>query len=71
VLFASDLPRTRNMKVMRRLIRNALLGLPEGDTTALLDPEAVRALRELRPTLMAAGLTASSGFRSINKGDMT
>ena len=48
ILFVTDLPRTRNMKVMRRLIRNALLGLPEGDTTALLNPDAVQELRGMQ-----------------------
>ena len=43
VLFVAALPKTRNAKVMRRLIRAAHLGLPLGDTTALENPAAVAA----------------------------
>ena len=45
ILFVSDLPRTRNMKVMRRVIRAAITGEPAGDLTALVNPEAVEELR--------------------------
>jgi acetyl-CoA synthetase len=41
VILVLDLPRTRNAKIMRRLIRAAYLGLPPGDTTALENPVAV------------------------------
>jgi acetyl-CoA synthetase len=41
VRFVSDLPKTRNAKVMRRMIRAAYLGLDYGDTSALLNPEAL------------------------------
>ncbi len=41
VLFVSDLPKTRNAKVMRRMIRSAYLGQPLGDTSSLVNPEAV------------------------------
>ncbi|MBA3413792.1 MAG: AMP-binding protein, partial [Chloroflexia bacterium] len=41
VVFVPDLPRTRNAKIMRRVIRAAYLGLPPGDTTALENPAAV------------------------------
>ena len=41
VLFVSDLPKTRNAKVMRRIIRAAYLGLDPGDTSSLVNPEAV------------------------------
>ena len=47
ILFVSDLPRTRNMKVMRRVVRSALTGVDAGDLTALLNPEAVAELRAL------------------------
>ncbi len=43
-VFVDSLPRTRNQKIMRRLVRGALLGEPPGDTAALLNPEAVDAL---------------------------
>jgi acetyl-CoA synthetase len=45
ILFVKDLPKTRNAKVMRRLIRSAYLGLPLGDTTALENPGAVDEIR--------------------------
>ena len=41
VLFVSDLPKTRNAKVMRRMIRAAYLGQEPGDTSSLVNPEAV------------------------------
>jgi acetyl-CoA synthetase len=50
--FVADLPKTRNAKVMRRVIRAAYLGDPPGDLTALENPKAVddiRAIREAGP----------------------
>ncbi len=47
VLFVPDLPKTRNAKVMRRVIRAAYLGQDPGDLSALENPEAVAAIREL------------------------
>ncbi|HKG24907.1 MAG TPA: acetate--CoA ligase [Thermomicrobiales bacterium] len=41
VYFVRDLPKTRNAKIMRRVIRAAYLGQPAGDTTALENPGAV------------------------------
>jgi acetyl-CoA synthetase len=41
VHIVGDLPKTRNAKVMRRVIRSAYLGLPPGDITALENPGAV------------------------------
>ncbi len=41
VLFVSDLPKTRNAKVMRRMIRAAYLGREPGDTSSLVNPQAV------------------------------
>jgi acetyl-CoA synthetase len=41
VRFVSDLPKTRNAKVMRRMIRSAYLGQALGDTSSLVNPEAV------------------------------
>ncbi|MGH2625751.1 MAG: AMP-binding enzyme, partial [Anaerolineales bacterium] len=41
ILFVSDLPKTRNAKVMRRMIRSAYLGQDPGDTSALLNPESL------------------------------
>jgi acetyl-CoA synthetase len=45
VLFVRDLPKTRNAKIMRRVIRATYLGQPAGDTTALENPAAVEEIR--------------------------
>jgi acetyl-CoA synthetase len=47
VLFVTDLPRTRNMKVMRRVVRAVLTGGSVGDLTALENPAAVEQLRRV------------------------
>jgi acetyl-CoA synthetase len=47
VHFVQALPRTRNGKVMRRVVRDMLRGMPSGDTTALENPEALEALHAL------------------------
>ncbi|WP_117237132.1 AMP-binding protein [Thermus sediminis] len=46
VFFVPDLPKTRNAKVMRRVIRAAYLGQDPGDLSALENPEAVEAIRQ-------------------------
>ena len=43
--FVSDLPKTRNAKVMRRIIRAAYLGEAPGDVSSLENPQAVQAIR--------------------------
>ncbi|MFW9974552.1 MAG: AMP-binding protein [Candidatus Thorarchaeota archaeon] len=48
VLFVSDLPKTRNAKVMRRMIRAAYLGENPGDTSSLVNPEAVEEIRRAK-----------------------
>ena len=48
VLFVDALPKTRNAKVMRRVIRAAHLGDDLGNVTALEDEAAVDAIREAR-----------------------
>jgi acetyl-CoA synthetase len=48
VLFVSDLPKTRNAKVMRRIIRAAYLGQDTGDTSSLVNPEAVEEIRRAK-----------------------
>ena len=45
ILFVNDLPKTRNAKVMRRMIRSAYLGQELGDTSSLVNPEAVEEIR--------------------------
>ncbi len=46
VLFVSALPKTRNAKVMHRVIRAAYLGEPPGDLSSLENPETVEAIRQ-------------------------
>ena len=41
ILFVKSLPKTRNAKVMRRVIRAAYLGADAGDITALENPAAI------------------------------
>ena len=48
VRFVTSLPKTRNAKVMRRVIRSAYLDLPLGDLSSLEDPETVSAVRVAR-----------------------
>jgi acetyl-CoA synthetase len=45
VVLCTDLPKTRNMKIMRRVVRASLLGQDPGDLSSLVNPEAVEALR--------------------------
>ena len=45
VTFVSDLPKTRNAKVMRRVIRSAYLGEDPGDTSSLVNPGVIKELR--------------------------
>jgi len=48
VCFVKDLPKTRNAKIMRRVIRAAFLGQPAGDTSALENPAAVAEIEAAR-----------------------
>jgi acetyl-CoA synthetase len=45
IRFVAELPKTRNAKVMRRIIRAACLGNDPGDVSALENPDAVEAIR--------------------------
>lgn len=45
ILFVSDLPKTRNAKVMRRVIRAAYLGLDLGDTSSLVNLHVVEEIK--------------------------
>lgn len=47
VRFVRDLPKTRNAKVMRRVIKAAYLDQDPGDLTALENPQAVEELRRM------------------------
>ncbi|MCU0818263.1 MAG: AMP-binding protein [Beijerinckiaceae bacterium] len=46
VLFVSDLPRTRNQKIMRRVVRALATHKPTGDLTSLANPDVVEELRQ-------------------------
>ena len=48
ILFVSDIPKTRNGKVMRRMVRAAYLGQEPGDTSALVNPGAVEEIARAR-----------------------
>jgi len=45
VKFCSQLPKTRNAKIMRRVVKAVHLDLPAGDVTSLEDPAAMDAVR--------------------------
>ncbi len=46
ILFVSDIPKTRNGKVMRRIIRAAYLGEDPGDTSSLVNQDAVAEIQQ-------------------------
>ena len=46
IRFVQDIPKTRNAKVMRRIVRAAYLGEPLGDLSALVNPEAVEEIQQ-------------------------
>lgn len=48
VHFVSALPKTRNAKVMRRVIRAAYLGEDAGDLSALENPNTVDEIKQIR-----------------------
>lgn len=49
IRFVRELPRTRNAKILRRLVKKVYLGHEElGDTSALENPEAVEEIRRSR-----------------------
>ena len=43
--FLDDLPKTRNAKIMRRIIRASYLDQDPGDLSALENPQSVEAVR--------------------------
>ena len=45
VIFVKDLPKTRNMKIMRRVIKSCLANQDPGDLSTLLNPESVEEIR--------------------------
>ena len=46
--FVEALPKTRNQKILRRLVRAALMGTDLGDTGSLVNPETIDAVRNAR-----------------------
>ena len=46
IYFATELPKTRSGKIMRRLLRDLAEGRALGDTTTLADPAVVESLKE-------------------------
>ena len=50
VHFVTAIPKTRNAKVMRRVIRAAWMGDDPGDTSALENPQSVDTIRSARNT---------------------
>jgi acetyl-CoA synthetase len=51
VIAVDELPKTRNMKVMRRVVRAAVLGGEVGDLSSLVNPETVAQLRTISEAL--------------------
>jgi acetyl-CoA synthetase len=49
VLFVGDIPKTRNAKVMRRVVRAAYLGEKLGDTSALENPGSLEEIKRAVP----------------------
>ena len=52
IVLVSDLPRTRNQKIMRRVVRAMLAGIPPGDLSSLANPEVIEQLQQLPETLL-------------------
>ncbi|MBP9502844.1 MAG: AMP-binding protein [Candidatus Promineofilum sp.] len=50
IVFVSDLPKTRNAKVMRRIIRSAWLGEDPGDTSSLVNPGVIAEMQRKQST---------------------
>ena len=46
MLFARELPKTRNAKIMRRVIKATHLGQPVGDLSSLENPGAIAAIAQ-------------------------
>jgi len=45
IVFVADLPKTRSMKIMRRVVRAACLGIDPGDLSSMVNPDALAELR--------------------------
>lgn len=68
VIFVRELPKTRNMKILRRVVRAVCEGQDPGDLSSLGNPEAVAALQEalahpaVARTALAQGLAATIDY---------
>ena len=51
ILFVPDIPKTRNMKIMRRVVRATYLGEDPGDLSSMVNPESLDAIRAARDLL--------------------
>lgn len=60
-VFVAELPRTRNQKIMRRVIRGVLTGAPLGDLSSLSNPESIELLRS--KVVFASDLDADTASR--------
>jgi len=49
IVFVTDIPKTRNAKVMRRIVRSAYLGEKLGDTSALESPASLDQIKRAAP----------------------
>lgn len=47
--FVPDFPKTRNAKVMRRILRAAFVGEDPGDISSLVNPESLELISKMRP----------------------
>jgi len=47
--FVSELPRTRNAKILRRVVRSVYTGADPGDLSALENPSALAVISATRP----------------------
>ncbi len=54
VAFVAAIPKTRSLKIMRRVVRSIWLGEPVGDLSGLVNPEAVDDLKAARAAMKDA-----------------
>ena len=50
IVFVKDIPKTRNMKIMRRVVKATYLGHPAGDLSSLVNPESLDGIRSQSAT---------------------
>ncbi|MDT8358703.1 MAG: hypothetical protein RQ758_09410, partial [Methanomicrobiaceae archaeon] len=47
IYFVNDLPKTRSGKIMRRIVRSALISKEVGDISTLANPETVKEIEDV------------------------